>query len=150
MQSHQKEQEGRRGEILALKEFFYRGKKLEELQAMSLEEFTALCDSRIKRSISRGTEKDEEFKKMLKKVEGAYNGTYNKTIKTHIRNFPVLPKMVGLKIGVHKGNEFLLVEIKPEMLGHRLGEFALTRKRLLHGKAGIGATRSSTAIATRK
>ncbi len=135
---------------MALKEFFYRGKKLEELQAMSLEEFTALCDSRIKRSISRCTEKDEEFKKMLKKVEGAYNGTYTKTIKTHIRNFPVLPKMVGLKIGVHKGNEFLLVEIKPEMLGHRLGEFALTRKRLLHGKAGIGATRSSTAIATRK
>ncbi len=135
---------------MALKEFFYRGKKLEELQAMSLEEFTALCDSRIKRSISRSMEKDEEFKKMLKKVEGAYNGTYTKTIKTHIRNFPVLPKMVGLKIGVHKGNEFLLVEIKQEMLGHRLGEFALTRKRLLHGKAGIGATRSSTAIATRK
>ena len=135
---------------MALKEFFYRGKKLEELQAMSLEEFTALCDSRIKRSISRSKEKDEEFKKMLKKVEGAYNRTYTKTIKTHIRNFPVLPKMVGLKIGVHKGNEFLLVEIKQEMLGHRLGEFALTRKRLLHGKAGIGATRSSTAIATRK
>jgi small subunit ribosomal protein S19 len=51
--------------------------------------------------------------------------------------------MVGLKFAVHNGKEFLVVEVKPEMIGHRLGEFALTRKRVIHGTPGIGATRSS-------
>jgi small subunit ribosomal protein S19 len=125
------------------------GKGLEELREMPAEEFADLCDSRIRRTIKRGAN-DENFRKMLEKVEAAAAGKYKKMIRTHLRNFPVLPAMVGMKIGVHKGNEFQIVEIAADMLGHRLGEFALTRKRLQHGKAGVGATRSSTAIATRK
>ena len=42
-----------------------------------------------------------------------------------------------------------IIEVKERMLGHLLGEFALTRKKLSHGKAGIGATKSSTAITAR-
>ena len=57
--------------------------------------------------------------------------------------------MVGLKFGVYRGNSFEVVDVKNEMLGHYLGEMSLTRKRLIHGKAGIGATKSSTAISAR-
>jgi small subunit ribosomal protein S19 len=44
---------------------------------------------------------------------------------------------------VHNGKEFSTVEIKPEMIGHALGEFALTRKIVAHSGLGVGATRSS-------
>jgi small subunit ribosomal protein S19 len=54
--------------------------------------------------------------------------------------------MVDKTIFVHAGKEFLRVDIKPEMLGHRLGEFADTRKRIKHGAPGMGATRSSMYI----
>ena len=109
---------------------------------MSIEEFAKLCPSRAKRSLLRGYDKQ-----ILKKMEKS-NG--KKPIRTHKRDTIVIPQMVGLTFAVHKGNSFEIIEIKPGMLGHYLGEFALTRKRLLHGKAGIGATRSSTAISARK
>ena len=58
--------------------------------------------------------------------------------------------MVGKTINVYNGKEFKPVSVVTEMLGHYLGEFVLTRKRIVHGKAGIGATKSSTAISERK
>ena len=51
--------------------------------------------------------------------------------------------MVGKVVGVHNGKEFVDVKITAEMIGHYLGEFALTRKKVVHGSAGVGATRSS-------
>jgi small subunit ribosomal protein S19 len=65
------------------------------------------------------------------------------TIKTHVRDIVILPEMVGMKILVHNGKEFLPVTIKPEMIGHYLGEFAITNKPVRHGTPGIGASRSS-------
>lgn len=128
------------------KEFSFRGKSLPELQAMSIEEFAKLCNSRVRRSLLRsGVDKH-----LLKKIGKAKKGDAKKPVKTHLRDAIVVPQMVGVMIAIHKGNMFEMVEIKPQMLGHYLGEFALTRKRLLHGKAGIGATRSSTAITARK
>ncbi|MEM3151636.1 MAG: ribosomal protein S19 family protein, partial [Candidatus Bathyarchaeia archaeon] len=67
----------------------------------------------------------------------------SKPIKTHCRDMIILPEMVGLTILVHNGKEFVPVEIKPEMIGHYLGEFAITNKRVVHGAPGIGASRSS-------
>ena len=134
---------------MAKKEFAFRGKTLQELQQMTIQEFANLCTSRTKRSLLRGFDKH-----MLKKIENAKKqlGTEKKPkiIKTHQRDTIVIPAMVGLMFAVHRGNTFDMVEIKQEMLGHFLGEMVLTRKRLLHGKAGIGATRSSTAISARK
>ena len=49
-------------------------------------------------------------------------------------------------IGVHNGKNFSDVEIQPEMIGHRLGEFAPTRNRVHHGSAGLGATKGSRAL----
>ena len=124
------------------KEFRFKGKTLQELNELSIEQFAKLCNSRTRRSLLRGFDKQ-----MLKKISKADKA---KAIKTHKRDTVVIPQMVGLKFAVHKGNSFEIFEISPKMLGHYLGEFALTRKRLLHGKAGIGATRSSTAISARK
>ena len=51
--------------------------------------------------------------------------------------------MVGKKVAIHNGKEFKEVEIRAEMIGHFLGEFALTRKIVKHSGPGVGATRSS-------
>jgi small subunit ribosomal protein S19 len=44
---------------------------------------------------------------------------------------------------IHNGKEWKMVEVAPEMIGHYIGEFALTRRTVSHGSAGIGATRGS-------
>ena len=51
--------------------------------------------------------------------------------------------MIGSVVGVYNGKVFNNVEIKPEMVGHYLGEFSITYKPVSHGRAGIGATKSS-------
>ena len=124
-----------------MKEFKYRGKSLEELKSMDIKEFAKLLPARQRRSILRGF--TEEQKKLLKKVELALKGKYNKPIRTHERDMIILPKFVGLKFAVHNGKEFITFEVKPEMIGHRLGEFSPTRKRVQHSAPGFGATRSS-------
>ena len=58
--------------------------------------------------------------------------------------------MIGHRIGVHNGKEFIPIDIKEEMVGHRLGEFALTRKKVQHGAAGIGASRGTKFSASKK
>ena len=131
------------------KEFSFRGKTLQELQQMTVQEFAALCNSRGRRSLLRGFDRH-----MLKKIEKAKEQVNEKKkqkiIRTHKRKTIIIPQMIGLLFGVHRGNTFEVFEVKPEMLGHYLGEMVLTRKKLMHGKAGIGATRSSTAISARK
>lgn len=53
---------------------------------------------------------------------------------------------IGSVIGVYTGKVFGLVEVKPEMVGHYLGEFAISYKPTLHGRPGMGATHSSRFI----
>jgi small subunit ribosomal protein S19 len=64
-------------------------------------------------------------------------------LKTHVRDLIILPEMVGMQIQVHNGKEFVAMAIRPEMIGHYLGEFAITNKPVRHGTPGIGASRSS-------
>lgn len=64
-------------------------------------------------------------------------------VKTHLRDMIILPEMVGSMVGVYNGKTFNQVEIKPEMIGHYLGEFSITYKPVKHGRPGIGATHSS-------
>jgi small subunit ribosomal protein S19 len=132
------------------REFTFRGKTLEELQQMSIEEFAQLCNARARRSLLRGFD-EKLMKKIMKAREQLKQGVKDlKPIRTHLRDTVIIPAMVGLKFGVHNGKEFVVVEVNEKMLGHYLGEMALTRKKLKHGKAGIGATKSSTAIVKRK
>jgi len=123
-------------------EFSFRGHTLDELQDMELEEVAELLPARQRRSIQRGL--TEEKQKLLEKARDAEEeATANNPIRTHLRDMPVLPVMVDLTFAVHNGQEFERVRVEPEMLGHYLGEFQLTRSSVEHGQAGIGATRSS-------
>jgi len=63
---------------------------------------------------------------MLKKAAAA-NGNRNHAIKTWSRRSTILPQFVGLTFQVHNGNKFIPVHVSEEMVGHKLGEFALTR-----------------------
>jgi len=128
-----------------VREFQFRGYTLEQLQQMSLEEFAQLLKARERRKLLRGLKFgfNPMIQKLLKKVELAKQGKYKKPIKTHARDMVILPQMVGLEIQVYRGNEFVPVRITEEMIGHRLGEFVLTRKPVQHSGVGKGATRTS-------
>jgi len=120
------------------KEFAYRGLSLEELQKLTLEEFIPLLPSRMRRTLKRGLTVKQE--KLLKDVEKEDAG---KQIRTHCRDMVILPSFVGHTINIHNGKEFQRVDIQPNMIGHYLGEFALTRQKVTHTGPGVGATRSS-------
>lgn len=120
------------------KEFTYRGKTLEELKKLDVREFAKYLRSRQKRNILRQFQKLEDFISSAKiKINK------NKPIKTHQRDLTIVPEMVGMNIYVYNGRSFILVIITGEMLGHNLGEFALTRGRVKHGKSGVGATKGT-------
>jgi len=120
------------------KELNYRGKTIDELKALGVREFAEFVKSRERRNILRNFQTIESFVSRLKA-----RALKNKTIKTHSREMVVVPQMVGAKIGVHNGKEFVPVEITIEMLGHKLGEFALTRTKTKHTKSGVGASKGS-------
>jgi small subunit ribosomal protein S19 len=126
------------------KEFMYRGHTLISLQGMSMDEFINLLPSRQRRSLQRGLTPEQRIllEKMREAQEAIKRGE-DVTIKTHVRDMIILPEMAGVKILVHNGKEFFPVEIKPEMIWHHLGEFAITNKPVRHGTPGIGASRSS-------
>jgi small subunit ribosomal protein S19 len=117
-------------------EFTYRGYTVAKLKKMKLEELADLMVARQRRKIKRTLRPEEE--QLLEEINSGKD-----EIRTHLRDAIVLPSMVGKKIGVHDGKGFEFIEIKPEMIGHYLGELVLTRRKVVHGAAGVGATRSS-------
>ena len=130
---------------MAAREFTYRGKTLSELKSMDSREFAKLVKSRIRRAILRYSAEIERFVNKCRECKEK-----GKPIKTHLRHLPIVPKMLDYDIFVHNGKQFVRTLIVPEMLGHRLGEFSVTRQKVKHGAAGIGATKSSMAKATKK
>ena len=126
------------------KEFSYRGHSLDSLLGMSMDEFITLLPSRQRRSLQRGLTPEQRI--LLEKMREAREAQKNDpsvNIKTHVRDLIILPEMIGIKIMIHNGKEFVAVELKPDMIGHSLGEFAITNKPVRHGTPGIGASRSS-------
>mgnify|MGYP000011625235 CR=1 FL=1 len=126
------------------KEFTYRGYTVDELQRLSMDEFIRLLPSRQRRSLRRGLTREQRI--LLEKVREAKRSGGKAVIRTHVRDMIILPEMVGVTIHVHNGRDFVPVEIKPEMVGHYLGEFAMTNKPVKHGAPGVGASRSSMYI----
>ena len=116
------------------KDKFFRGKNTEELKAIDTREFAKLVKSRARRTILRNYDIIEAF---VKKCE--IKDSKNRPIKTHDRTIVIVPKLVGKTIGVYNGKEFLKVVITEDMLGHRLGEFSMTRKIAKHTSIGGGA-----------
>lgn len=127
---------------MAKKEFRYRGKTLDELKRMSPQEFAEIAPSRARRSIKRGLTSAQ--KALVKKMRSTAPN-----IETHCRDMVILPEMIGRIIRVYNGKEFANVIIQEDMVGHYLGEFALTRKKVAHSAPGVGATRSSAHISVR-
>jgi len=127
---------------MAKKEFRYYGKSTDELKKMSIEDFAAVSTSRVRRVIKRGM--NDEHKKVLRKIKDK-----KRNIETHCRDMIIVPEMIGITLKVHNGKSFEPVDILPDMVGHYLGEFALTRKRLVHSAPGIGASKSSSAVAVK-
>jgi small subunit ribosomal protein S19 len=123
------------------KDFAYRGLTLNQLQGMSMDEFIMILPARQRRTLRRGLKPEQRI--LLEKIREAIKQEGNASVKTHVRTMVILPEMVGVAIQVHNGKEFVNVEIKPEMIGHSLGEFAITNKPVRHGTPGIGASRSS-------
>jgi small subunit ribosomal protein S19 len=118
------------------KEFTYCGMTIDELQELSFEEVLPLLPARARRSMVRGIKPNQE--KFWKHVEND-----KEVIKTHRRDIVILPKLIGRKISVYNGNSWVEFEVMPEMIGHFLGEFALTRNFKAHTGPGVGATKSS-------
>jgi small subunit ribosomal protein S19 len=121
----------------AKKEFTFMGHTVPELQEMPISEFAALVPSRARRSIERGWTHGQE--KLYNDIKDGKKDLF----KTHERDTVIIPLMIGHTVAVHMGKEFQQVTVMPEMVGHFLGEFALTRGQVKHTGPGVGATRSS-------
>jgi len=129
---------------MAQKPFFYRGKGTEELKKLDIREFAKLLPSKRKRTLLRNFQEIENFVQRCKRKVDR-----EKKIRVHERDMVITPQLVGMKIQIHNGKDYIPVEIVWDMIGFRLGEFAPTRKKVSHGAAGIGATRSSSALSVK-
>ncbi len=118
------------------KEFLYRGFTMDELLAMSFDEILGILPSRARRTYLRGLNYEQQL--LFDKLK-----TAEEPVRTHRRDLPIIPQFVGKKVSVYNGKEFKEFEIKPEMIGHFLGEFSMTRRPPVHSGPGVGATRSS-------
>lgn len=127
---------------MAKKEFTFRGKTIEEIKKLSHNELAQLLTARQRRTLLRGF--TEQQKILLKKLRAG-----EKNIETHCRDMIILPDMIGSTIKIHQGKEFVPVVVEPDMIGHCLGEFVLTRKKVAHSAPGIGATRSSASLSVK-
>ena len=115
---------------------------VEELRELSMKELAGILPAPARRKMKRGfTEEEKVFLRNLK--------TSKKNVKTHCRAMIILPEMVDRTILIHNGKSFESIIIMPEMIGHRLGEYALTRKRVTHSSPGVGATKSSSNISVK-
>ncbi len=122
------------------KQQLFRGKTIEELKTIEVRAFAQYLTARQRRSVLRKFQEIEQFVKDAKvKI------SKKKPIRTHNRDLIVVPELVGMNIQIYNGKTFVPVDITVEMLGHFFGEFSLTRNKVNHGTAGIGATKGSKA-----
>jgi|SRR3989344_1091636 len=83
----------------------------------------------MSRSLKKGPYVDE---RVLKKIAGKKPGD-SEVIKTWSRSCTIAPEMIGFTFGVHNGKDHIEVFVTEDMVGHKLGEFSLTRKFTKHG-----------------
>ena len=124
-----------------VKKFNYHGIPLAELEKLSLDKILLNFNSRQRRSLTRGI--TDGKRKVIDEIKLAKEGKLKNPIKTHLRDLIILPNMIGVEIHVYSGKEFQPITITPEMIGHYLGEYVITNKRVTHGAPGVGASRSS-------
>jgi len=121
-----------------VKEFTYYGLSKEELANITNEKLFKLFTARARRSFTRGINDDK--RKLMEEMKDENN---KNPIKTHLRDVIILPYMVGVTVHIFSGKEFVPTTITLQMVGHYLGEYVITNKRVNHGAPGVGASRSS-------
>ena len=124
-----------------VKKFNYRGKEITQLENISNDQLFELLNARQRRSLKRGI--NDEKRKLSSEIKESKNGKTKNPIRTHKRDLIILPYMVGATVNVFSGKEFTPITILAEMIGHYLGEYVITNKRVSHGAPGVGASRSS-------
>jgi len=130
------------------RKFTFRGVDLDALLDMSTDELVDMLTARARRRFQRGLKRKPLalIKKLRKAKKDVPAGEKPEPVRTHLRNMIVVPEMIGSVIGVYNGKTFTQVEVKPEMIGHYLGEFSISYKPTRHGRPGIGASTSSRFI----
>lgn len=124
-----------------VKKFEYQGIDLTELEKMPMDKLFQLFPARARRSLTRGI--TDSKRKLIEEIKLAKAGKLKNPVRTHLRDLIILPYMIGVPVNVFSGKEFVTVNISPEMIGHYLGEYVITNKRVSHGAPGVGASRSS-------
>jgi small subunit ribosomal protein S19 len=127
------------------REFKYKGYSGDQVQKLSIETLMPLLNSRQRRSLDRrlSSYMTDEKRKFREDLKLSREGKLTSPLKTHLRDMIILPDMIGLSVLVHNGKEFIPFTIRPEMVGHYLGEYSITNKRVQHGSPGVGSSRSS-------
>ena len=124
-----------------VKQFTYYGLTAEELEKLPTDKLFKLLTARARRSLKRGI--NDGKRKLIDEIKQAKAGNNQNTIKTHLRDLIILPYMVGATVNIFSGKEFVPITISKEMVGHYLGEYVITNKRVTHGAPGVGSSRSS-------
>ncbi len=137
--------------MFELKSGLWRGLEESQLAELSLEDFMKLIKARPRRSIQRMLDgRNLKYRKLVlrvRKLKEKNDPRLKKGIKTHVRSAVIIPEWLGLTFLVYNGKEWKKVEITPEKLGHRLGEYSFSVKFEKHAGPGIGATRGSRFVA---
>ncbi len=124
-----------------VRQFNYHGLSQKELEELSLEKLLKLFPARTRRSLTRGI--NDNKRKLIEEIKATKAGNLKTTINTHQRDLIILPSMIGATVNVYSGKIFVPVTITTEMIGHYVGEYVITNKRVSHGAPGVGASRSS-------
>lgn len=122
--------------------FTFRGLELEELVAKKPDELAELLHCRARRRFYRGLKRKPMalMKKLRKAKKAAKVGEKPPAVRTHLRDMIIVPEMVGSVVAVYNGKRFQNVEVKGEMIGRYLAEYALSYHPVFHGRPGVGST----------
>ncbi len=119
----------------------FKGKTVDELKAMPLDQFVQILPSKPRRTLQRNGVQTKRFLKSFHK-----KAKRNKPFKTHFREMVILPEMLGIRFQVYNGKQYIDFTAELPMLGHRLGEFSNPVQLVRHSGPGIGATRGSKSV----
>ena len=130
------------------RKFTFRGIELDQLLDLTNDELMDLVCCRARRRMSRGLKRKPMalIKRLRQAKKDAAPGEKPRGVKTHLRNMIIVPEMIGSIIGIYNGKMFCGVEMKPEMIGMYLGEFAITYKPVRHGRPGVSAAHQTRFI----
>jgi small subunit ribosomal protein S15e len=130
------------------RKFTFRGVELDALLDLTNDELMDLVHARARRRMSRGLKRKPMalIKRLRQAKKDAPAGEKPRGVKTHLRNMIIVPEMIGSIVGIYNGKMFCGVEMKPEMVGMYLGEFAITYKPVRHGRPGVSAAHQTRFI----